>query len=456
MRGPNFRSQLCMGMKVELEHGKVNPKTDVTGDDPIKTKKIALAHLNELPDYYTRLAKMERDGKKAWKLRESTGEAILALRRKNKVKLGEKFSGSIPTSAVLLSAKKKLKESAMVWGAPPPLPAEQQIRRIRKMLSEKQGVSYRYHSLLFESGIPEIRHKVMSVVKSGKFHRVSSKVSAVAMGKKVHDIGTKAGSDAVSSVDAHGFKPGMREYQRKHATKARMFIPKDEKTAHKLADRGALGHVIHGSARYAMGAVPHLSSRLSAHSHRYPKSSQFAMRSAGGVNVGRYFAKVANAKRGLHRVGPRHVSEEIKAKVGVVSVPPQYRSKFDIGVNSRVRSLPSRGGGHPKALSQKTSSHSGERQGSNEGVLSDNTRAILERGITKKVMGEEESALRKAGRFTAGAVGGAVGAGLGSLVSPGVGTVGGAIVGDVIGSSLVPHKDKNLVNRKKQRAPVVS
>jgi len=53
--------QFRMGMDVELEHGSVNPLTNVTNDDPLMTGKIALAHLNELPDYYTRLAKMEQD-----------------------------------------------------------------------------------------------------------------------------------------------------------------------------------------------------------------------------------------------------------------------------------------------------------------------------------------------------------------------------------------------------------
>jgi hypothetical protein len=42
-----------------LEHGAHDPQTDVTGDDPLLTAKIALAHLKELPDYYTRLAEME-------------------------------------------------------------------------------------------------------------------------------------------------------------------------------------------------------------------------------------------------------------------------------------------------------------------------------------------------------------------------------------------------------------
>ena len=49
------------GMDVELEHGARDPDTDVTGDDPLLTGKIALAHLRELPDYYTRLARMEAE-----------------------------------------------------------------------------------------------------------------------------------------------------------------------------------------------------------------------------------------------------------------------------------------------------------------------------------------------------------------------------------------------------------
>ena len=53
--------QFRMGLDVELEHGRHDPATDVTGDDPVTTGKIALAHLNEFPDYYTRLARMEAD-----------------------------------------------------------------------------------------------------------------------------------------------------------------------------------------------------------------------------------------------------------------------------------------------------------------------------------------------------------------------------------------------------------
>lgn len=40
------------GINIELEHGTVNPKTNVTNDDLIVTAKIALAHLNEFPNYY--------------------------------------------------------------------------------------------------------------------------------------------------------------------------------------------------------------------------------------------------------------------------------------------------------------------------------------------------------------------------------------------------------------------
>lgn len=50
---------LATGYKVELEHGATNKDTDVTHDDPTMTAKIAWAHLNEHPDYYISLQKME-------------------------------------------------------------------------------------------------------------------------------------------------------------------------------------------------------------------------------------------------------------------------------------------------------------------------------------------------------------------------------------------------------------
>ena len=53
--------QYRMGLDVELEHGLIDPHTNVTNDDPIMTGKIALAHLNEFSDYYTRLDKMEKE-----------------------------------------------------------------------------------------------------------------------------------------------------------------------------------------------------------------------------------------------------------------------------------------------------------------------------------------------------------------------------------------------------------
>jgi len=53
--------QFRMGLDVELEHGLRSPKTNVSGDDRNITGKIALAHLKEFPDYYTRLAVLERE-----------------------------------------------------------------------------------------------------------------------------------------------------------------------------------------------------------------------------------------------------------------------------------------------------------------------------------------------------------------------------------------------------------
>lgn len=56
--------EFLAGMNVELEHGTHDLATNVTGDDAVVTGKIALAHLNEFSDYYTRLDKMEEEAKR--------------------------------------------------------------------------------------------------------------------------------------------------------------------------------------------------------------------------------------------------------------------------------------------------------------------------------------------------------------------------------------------------------
>lgn len=57
--------QFRMGLDVELEHGVRDLETNVTHDNEMITGKIALAHLNEYPDYYTRLEKMEKEAKES-------------------------------------------------------------------------------------------------------------------------------------------------------------------------------------------------------------------------------------------------------------------------------------------------------------------------------------------------------------------------------------------------------
>jgi hypothetical protein len=56
---PFEREQFQLGLAVELEHGARDPETNVTNDNELLTGKIAWAHLKELPDYYTLLARME-------------------------------------------------------------------------------------------------------------------------------------------------------------------------------------------------------------------------------------------------------------------------------------------------------------------------------------------------------------------------------------------------------------
>ena len=62
--------QFRMGMDVELEHGTRDPDTNVTNDDVDVTAKIARAHLNEFPDYYSRLDVMESDAEAYWEARD--------------------------------------------------------------------------------------------------------------------------------------------------------------------------------------------------------------------------------------------------------------------------------------------------------------------------------------------------------------------------------------------------
>ena len=63
---PFDAEQFRTGMNVELEHGLHDVLTNVSDDDPHVTAKIALAHLKEFPDYYTRLAQMEEQAKRDW------------------------------------------------------------------------------------------------------------------------------------------------------------------------------------------------------------------------------------------------------------------------------------------------------------------------------------------------------------------------------------------------------
>lgn len=61
-------NEFAIGLNVELEHGSRYFTLNVTNDNPILTAKIALAHLREFPDYYTRLQKMEREAKAFWSI----------------------------------------------------------------------------------------------------------------------------------------------------------------------------------------------------------------------------------------------------------------------------------------------------------------------------------------------------------------------------------------------------
>ena len=64
-------NELDKGTKIELEHT----------DNKEMAREIALDHLTEFPDYYTRLEKMEKDAKKDWDINEGIGPLFNDLHR---------------------------------------------------------------------------------------------------------------------------------------------------------------------------------------------------------------------------------------------------------------------------------------------------------------------------------------------------------------------------------------
>jgi hypothetical protein len=59
--------QFQLGMNMELEHGKANPSTNVTNDDPMVIARLVWAHLRVIPDYYDRLKEMEKQARFFWR-----------------------------------------------------------------------------------------------------------------------------------------------------------------------------------------------------------------------------------------------------------------------------------------------------------------------------------------------------------------------------------------------------
>jgi len=62
-----YLDEFRMGLSIELEHGSHDPETNVIDNDEHLAGKIAWAHLKEIRDYYTRLAKMESEGESYWR-----------------------------------------------------------------------------------------------------------------------------------------------------------------------------------------------------------------------------------------------------------------------------------------------------------------------------------------------------------------------------------------------------
>ena len=83
--------QLRIGMEVELEHGRSDPLTNVTDDDPVVTAKIALAHLREKHDYYRRLAAMEADHEQVLVVGDVMTRELLTVREDQPLTIADRL-----------------------------------------------------------------------------------------------------------------------------------------------------------------------------------------------------------------------------------------------------------------------------------------------------------------------------------------------------------------------------
>ena len=69
-------NEFVIGINIEYEHGARYAETNITNDDPMMTGKIAWAHLKEIPDYYTRLSRMEEEAEAYWEDQRILGESL--------------------------------------------------------------------------------------------------------------------------------------------------------------------------------------------------------------------------------------------------------------------------------------------------------------------------------------------------------------------------------------------
>jgi len=123
--------EFLIGLETELEHGKKNPETNITNDDEEMTAKIALAHLNEFPDYYSKtrgLPKMEDTLKKARVYIKTPSEAPSGLQVYNGERGGKYYETEemdiLPTQSVTRSKRiQQLSNQAKIrWGTTSKIP----------------------------------------------------------------------------------------------------------------------------------------------------------------------------------------------------------------------------------------------------------------------------------------------------------------------------------------------
>lgn len=213
---------LLVGMHYELEHGKVDPETNVTNDNPKKTAKVAWAHLKERPDYYVQLMKMDpphKLEKKANELLDGTAESVSSSTNKSRIKKALKgYADTLLGKNMKASKAERLRAKAFVedtadWH-------EQQYNNIMSTLKNNHEIPYKVRRYAETKALDHLGEEIMH-----RSHALDMPTGPAAK-ERLKTYGTRAATVAALAAGTYGAYKGIKKLSDKRKKR------QAEKTAH--------------------------------------------------------------------------------------------------------------------------------------------------------------------------------------------------------------------------------